>query len=197
MPSRRGGTLGPRGGACAHAQRSGSGSGRGRKGWCSRFPGLPEGAGVRARAVRAAVASRDFLAPERACGGPQSRGKGGRGLLRGSGSRPQRGMAGRWRAARAGSRRAEGAEGTEGARSSARLALACTRSSARFLTEAVRGPADCGGDWRGPHTNFTRPAGAADRCPQGALHLGVRLPGTAPTQPAAAAGSSSAGDSRS
>lgn len=71
VPSRRGGTLGGRGGARAQAQRSESVSGRGRKGWCSRFPGLPEGAGVRARAGRAAVATRT-LAPVRVRGGPQS-----------------------------------------------------------------------------------------------------------------------------
>lgn len=83
VPSRWGGTLGARGGACAHAQRSGSGSGRGRKGWCSRFPGLPEGAGVRAHAGRAALVSPGSLARVRARGGPQSGGKdsSGSGLL--------------------------------------------------------------------------------------------------------------------
>ncbi|MEJ1284501.1 hypothetical protein NN561_015486 [Cricetulus griseus] len=54
-------------------------------------------------------------------------------------------MAGRWRVARAGSRHAERAEGTDGAQSSAGLGLACTRSSAPLLAEALPGPADCGG----------------------------------------------------
>jgi hypothetical protein len=73
--SQKGRASDARGGACAHVQTSGPESGRGRKGWCSRFPGLPEGAGAGSSRLRRRLES---LWVGGAHGGHQA-GKGGGG----------------------------------------------------------------------------------------------------------------------